>query len=143
MPRKRTVHEVAFRLNHDMALQIAPEIQKFDLGLTKQQLRTMRLIWASENVTLVEIADTLKRNKAQVVRLVDELCNAGMVVRKPNPKDGRSKILSLTPQGTHFFDTIEGIEAKFSDQLTNGISPEDLETFFSVADQLSANLKKI
>lgn len=143
MTRKRSIHEVAFRLNHDMALQIAPEVAKMDVGLTAQQLRTMRLIWASENVTLVEIADTLKRNKAQVVRLVDELCKAGMVVRQPNPNDGRSKILTLTEQGEGFFRQIEAIEDRFGAQLTQGISPDDLAAFFRVADQLSANLKAL
>lgn len=141
--RRRTVHEVAFRLSHDMATQIAPEIEKFELGLTKQQMRTMRLIWASDQVTLVDVAKTLKRNKAQVVRLVDELSKAGMVVRKPNPKDGRSKILSLTDRATNFFKTIEMIEEKFSTQLTEGISRQELDVFFSVADRLSANLRDL
>ena len=143
MTRKRSIHEVAFRLNHDMALQIAPEVAKMDVGLTAQQLRTMRLIWASENVTMMEIADTLKRNKAQVVRLVDELCKAGMVVRRPNPNDGRSKILSLTEQGAGFFHKIEAIEDRFASKLTDGIADEDLQAFFRVADQLSANLKAL
>ena len=143
MPKKRTIHEVAFRLSHDMALQVAPEIEKFELGLTKQQMRAMRLIWAHDQATLVDVASTLKRNKAQVVRLVDELCNAGMVVRKPNPKDGRSKLLSLTQRATDFFDAVEAIEEKFSAQMTDGISEQDLATFFAVADKLSANLKDL
>ena len=143
MSKKRTIHEVAIRLSHDMALQLAPEVEKFELGLTKQQMRAMRLIWSNDQATLVDVTTTLKRNKAQVVRLVDEFCNAGMVVRKPNPKDGRSKLLSLTPKAVDFFDTIEAIEEKFSAQLTEGVSDKDLKTFFAVADKLSANLKDL
>ena len=143
MSKKSTIHEVAFRLSHDMALQVAPEIEKFELGLTKQQMRALRLIWSNDQATLVDVASTLKRNKAQVVRLIDELCSAGMVVRKPNPKDGRSKLLSLTQKAIHFFETVEAIEAKFSEQLIDGIAPRDLDIFYSVADRLSANLREI
>ena len=141
--RRRTVHEVAFRLSHDMATQIAPEIEKFELGLTKQQMRAIRLIWASDQVTLVDVAKTLKRNKAQVVRLVDELCKAGMVVREPNPNDGRSKILTLTDKASNFFKSVEETEAKFSAELTVGISRAELDVFYSVADRLSENLRDL
>jgi len=141
--RKRTVHEVAFRLNMDMTMQIAPRLGALDASLSQQQLRTMRLIWSHDQVTLVDIAQTLKRDKSQVVRLIDELSKADMVAREPNPKDGRSKILKLTPKGEAFFTKIEDIEAQFSDQLVDNIDPKDLDAFFKVADRLSENLKKI
>lgn len=143
MKKTRTVHEVAFRLSHDMSLQIAPRLGELGKTLAPQQLRTMRLIWSGENVTLVDVADTLKRDKAQVVRLIDKLVEAGMVTREPNPEDGRSKILKLTPEGYAFFEGIEALEADFSEKLVEGIARQDLETFFRVSDQLSKNLRDI
>lgn len=143
MGKKRSVHEVAFRLSYDMSLQIAPRLDKVGADLAPQQLRTMRLIWSGDNITLVDIAKMLKRDKAQVVRLVDSLETAGMVVRKPNPADGRSKILKLTPKGNGLFSKIEKIESQFSKQLISGISSSDLQTFFEVSDKLSENLKEI
>ncbi len=143
MKKTRTVHEVAFRLSHDMGQQIAPRLGALGADLAPQQLRTMRLIWSGENVTLVDVADTLKRDKAQVVRLIDKLVEAGMVTREPNPDDGRSKILQLTQKGLAFFEGIEALEAEFSEKLTEGIARKDLETFFRVSDILSKNLRDI
>ncbi|GAA6151328.1 MarR family winged helix-turn-helix transcriptional regulator [Pseudoteredinibacter isoporae] len=143
MSRKRTVHEVAFRLSHDMALQITPRMGELGSGLASQQLRTLRLIWSGDHATLVDVAKTLKRDKAQVTRLIDELCKAGLVERKPNPNDGRSKILALTPKAYTFFERVETIEDEFANELIDGIDPKDLDTFFKVSDQLSRNLREI
>lgn len=141
---KRTVHEVAFRLSHDMSLQITPRLGEIGVDLSAQQMRTMRLIWASaEPVTLVDISKTLKRDKAQIVRLIDSLCRLGVVERVPNPDDGRSKILVLTQSGEDVFRRVEAIEAAFSEQLIDGIPTKDLATFFRVSDHLSRNLKDI
>ena len=117
MAKVRTVHEVAFRLSYDLSMQITPHLEELKTKLAPQQLRAMRQIWAKEESTLIELSKTLKRDKGQVTRLIDELCAMEMVQRIPNPKDGRSKILKLTENGYLFFEKIEAIEAKFSKQL--------------------------
>ena len=143
MAKKRTVHEAVFRLDYDLSLQISPKVQNLDVKLAPQQLRAMRQIWKSKESTLIELSKTLKRDKGQVTRLIDELCTLSMVERIPNPNDGRSKLLRLTDKGLQFFENIEAIEAKFSKQLTKGISKEHLEIFFQVSDHLSDNLREL
>lgn len=143
MGRKRAVHEAAFRLSHDIGLQIGPRLGKVGINLAPQQLRTMRLIWSRNKTTMIDISKTLKRDKAQVTRLIDELCKAGMISRETNPDDGRSKILKLTQKGNALFIRIEKIEAQFSEELIEGISEKDLQIFFDVSDQLSDNLREI
>lgn len=143
MTKKRTIHEVAFRLSYDMGLQIAPKLGDLNINLAPQQMRAMRLIWAKGNTTLIDLSKTLKRDKGQVTRIVDELCKTGMVSREPNPDDGRSKLLMLTNKGKGVFEAIEAIEAKFSEDLIQGISKQELATFFAVSDRLSENMRNI
>ncbi|MEM7332515.1 MAG: MarR family winged helix-turn-helix transcriptional regulator [Chloroflexota bacterium] len=143
MNRNRTIHEVAFRLSYDIGEQIAPSLTNLKISLPRQQLRAMRRVWAKGETTLADLCTTLKRDKGQVARIIDELCNADLLVRKPNPRDGRSKLILLTPQGHQFFEAIEEIEAKFSSKLIEGISKEDLEVFFRVSDQLSENIRTL
>lgn len=143
MGKTRTIHEAVFRLSYDLSLQISPNLQGLKLKLAPQQLRAMRQIWTTKESTLLELSRTLKRDKGQVARLVDDLCALSMVERIPNPKDGRSKLLRLTEQGLEYFENIEAIEASFSKQLTKGISKDHLKIFFEVSDHLSENLKDL
>ncbi len=45
------------------------------------------------------IADAVGIEGASLVRLLDQLCAAGLVIRKEDPTDRRAKVLSLTPEG--------------------------------------------
>ena len=103
----------------------------------------MREIWHLGECTPNTLCGTLKRDKGQVSRIIDELCKADMVVRKPNPDDGRSKLVTLTDAGHEVFEYVDSIEQQFASQLTQGISTADLTTFFSVSDRLAANLQQI
>jgi len=143
MTKKRTIHEAVFRLSYDLGLQISPQLQDLKVKLAPQQLRAMRQIWSDKETTLLELSKTLKRDKGQVTRLIDDLCALSMVERIPNPNDGRSKVLRLTNDGLQFFENIENIEAQFSKQLTKGISKEQLDVFFQVSDHLSKNLREL
>lgn len=139
----RSIHEVAFRLAFDMRLQIAPRSGADGVGITTHQMRIVRLVAAKDRVTLMDVVDTLKRDKAQVTRLINGMEKLGLIRRAPNPNDGRSKILVLADKGAAVIDRMAKIEAEFSKQLTRNLSTEDLETFFRVADKLSDNLKDI
>lgn len=143
MTKKRTIHEVAFRLTYDISEQISPKLADSRISLPRQQIRAMRRVWETGETTLADLCATLKRDKGQVARIVDELSDANLVVREPNPNDGRSKLIKLTPDGSRHFESVEEIEAELSNKLTKGISKEDLEVFFRVSDQISENIRNM
>lgn len=140
MAKARTIHEAVFRLSYDLSTQISPNVENQSSKLAPQEFRAMRHIWAQKESTLIGIAKMLKRDKGQVARLIDGLCRIEMIERVPNPKDGRSKLLILTPKGYQLFEKVEAIERSFSSQLTKGIDQESLDTFFLVADKILENL---
>ena len=143
MTRKRTVHEVAFRLSFDMHTLMAGKVGNSGVELTPLKMRTMRVIWAADDVTAQDIVQVLKRDKAQVARMIEDLVAQKLVRRDTNPKDRRSKLLHLTARGEKIFETVEQVERSFSSDLVKGIKKTDLETFYKVADAISENLKSL
>ncbi|WP_420628887.1 MarR family winged helix-turn-helix transcriptional regulator [Candidatus Leptofilum sp.] len=141
--RQRTVLEVAFRLQYDVRDVFADRLHQLDIDLVPMQMRALRAIWSADAVTSQHIVGTLKRDKAQVTRLVNELVARNLVYREPNPEDKRSKLLKLTDEGGAIFRQIEDIEKVVFDEMVQGIDEADLETFFRVADQLSENMRQI
>lgn len=141
--RKRTVLEVAFRLQYDVRNVMGDRLHQLDIDLVPMQMRTLRIIWSADNVTSQYIVSALKRDKAQVTRLVNELVARNLVYREPNPEDKRSKILKLTDEGNQIFQQIEDIEKGVFDEMVKGINAEDLQTFFRVADQLTKNMRQM
>lgn len=141
--RKRTILEVAFRLQYDVRDTLSERLHQLDLDLVPLQMRALRTIWSADDVTSQHIAMRLKRDKAQITRLVNELCARNLVYREPNPKDNRSKILKLTDEGHQIFHQIENVEEGVFNKMIKGIDEEDLQTFFRVADKLSENMQQM
>ena len=79
MNRKRTVHEVAFRLSFDMQTLMAGKVGDFGVELTPLKMRILRVIWSADDVTAQDITLVLKRDKAQVARIVEDLVKQNLV----------------------------------------------------------------
>ncbi len=137
------VHEAVFQLYLDLAACLTKGGQLSDISLTSMELRSMRAIKSSQNATPAEIAQILKRDRGQVTRLIGDLTKKSMVTSKPNPDDGRGRLLALTDQGEAIFAKVAAEEAKIHSKLMIGIEPNQLDVFFQVAGQLSANAAKI
>ncbi|GJD69870.1 Transcriptional regulator SlyA [Methylobacterium gnaphalii] len=58
------------------------------------------------------LAEAVGIEGPSLVRLLDQLCAAGLVERKEDPTDRRAKVLSLTPAG---LSTVAKMEADLAD----------------------------
>jgi DNA-binding MarR family transcriptional regulator len=71
-----------------------------EFGLTES---TGSLLWAlapsTEPVVMRQLAKKLNFDPSNITLLSDRLERAGLVERRSNPADGRTRILALTPNG--------------------------------------------
>lgn len=68
-------------------------------GMLPGAYKVFTTIVRRESITLSALADTLMSDKGQISRTVRELEQLGLVQRTPDPDDGRSSLLSPTPEG--------------------------------------------
>lgn len=96
-----------------------------------------------EGISQSELADALTIEPASMVRIIDQLSEAGLVRREKSPLDRRVKTLWFTETGR---DTIAQIEAQLVQlraRVFADISQADLEAtlrVFKVLDQAAAQL---
>ena len=140
---KPLIHEAVFALGFDLKTAMSDAVKKLDIGLTAPHLRALRLIWSGDNVTSQEISQSLRRDKAQVARIVSELLNRKLVRRIENPDDKRSQFLVVTAKGSEIFESVAKIEIALQDVVLQGISAKDVATFVKVAKQVSENIRNI
>lgn len=68
-------------------------------GMLPGAYKVFTTIVRREHMTISALAEMLMADKGQISRTVRELENLGLVVRTPDPTDGRSSILAATPEG--------------------------------------------
>jgi MarR family transcriptional regulator, 2-MHQ and catechol-resistance regulon repressor len=63
------------------------------------RMRLLHVLASEGDQTMTELANALGVTQRRVTDLVDALGEDGLVERRPNPKDGRSTVVSLTKAG--------------------------------------------
>ena len=78
---------------------LADNAQRVSPGMLPAAYKVFTTIVRREQVTLSALAETLMADKGQISRTVRELEDLGLITRTRDPEDGRSSLLSPTPEG--------------------------------------------
>jgi MarR family transcriptional regulator, transcriptional regulator for hemolysin len=86
------------------------------------------------------VAEALGVEPPSLVRIIDQLVAAGLVLRQDDPADRRAKTLHLTAEGRRCAAQLEELLLPFRRELFAGIAQADIETCVRVLAQLDAAL---
>ncbi|MDD3771191.1 MAG: MarR family transcriptional regulator [Weeksellaceae bacterium] len=70
-------------------------------------------------------------------RTLKNLEERGLIVRKPNPEDGRSVLIVLTEDGLTMRNVSKEVVLRFYEAINENISQEELTTFFNVLQKIN------
>jgi len=83
-----------------------------------------------------QVADAVGIEPPSLVRIVDQLVAAGLVLRQDDPSDRRAKTLSLTMDGRRMADRLEKALVPFRRELFKDMPQADVEACVRVLMQL-------
>src|SRR5260370_5768056 len=121
MPLER---EVAFNIN-DVArlLKTYADQRARDLGMTRDEWAVLARVERSEGLKQCELADTLDLQPITLTRLIDRLCDGGLIERRSDPDDRRAKRLYLTPAARPVLDGLTRLGQDIMATVLAGIQP--------------------
>ncbi len=93
-----------------------------------------------EAVRQVTLAEHVGIEGPSLVRLLDQLCAAGLVRRDEDPEDKRAKTITLTDEGRAVTARMEARLVSLRARLLEDVSREDLETTLRVLNAFTAAL---
>jgi len=70
-----------------------------EYGMTRAQWGALARLERQEGMTQAEMAEQLEIQPISLLRLIDRLCQQGLVERRPHPHDRRANRLYLTKKG--------------------------------------------
>jgi MarR family transcriptional regulator for hemolysin len=106
-------------------------------------LPVLHIARAGDGMRQRELADIMGIEGPSLVRLLDQLCAAGLVERHPDPADGRAKNLHITPQGRQLASVVEIVLHQLRDEVFAGVSDDDIDATLRTMAALDGALRRL
>jgi MarR family transcriptional regulator, transcriptional regulator for hemolysin len=144
MPTVSSRREFAFIIN-DVArlLRTYADHRAAQFGMTRAQWAVLVRLDRSEGLNQSELADTLDLQPITLTRLLDKLCDSGLIERRPDPDDRRAKRLFLTPAARPLLKQLAGLGEETMNSATEGLSQDDIERMLSELVTVKDNLRRL
>lgn len=107
-----------------------------DLGFRTRDYSILSTV-ATREVTQKELASFLMLNPSQVVSLVDDLEERGLVRRTTSPHDRRAKIVVATKEGRRAFTRAKDLLERTHEDLLSPLTREERDTLLRVLPLLA------
>lgn len=114
------------------------------MKMNDSDLKALRMLAIREqqqrDVSPHELAEHLGVSTAAVTTLIDRLAAQGFAERHPHPRDGRSRILVLTPKAREHFFQHFGSHLSTMRELMEPMDSTDLHTIAGFLETLATRL---
>src|ERR1700691_4765213 len=121
MPPVSRRREFAFILNDvSRLLRTYADYRAAQFGMTRAQWAVLVRLDRSEGLNQSELADTLDLQPITLTRLLDKLCDSGLIERRPDPEDRRAKRLFLTPAAHPLLEQLAILGEENMNRATGG-----------------------
>ena len=111
-------------------------------GVTRIQWIALYYIQSKEQISQRELSRLLNVKDSSVGRLLDRLERDGLVIRHQSSFDRRIINVTLTEEGDRLTTSLLPLGEKFNDDLTAGLSDEELQVFSKVLSRMMRNVSE-
>jgi DNA-binding MarR family transcriptional regulator len=109
------------------------------IGLTLTKLLALRLLAeAGEPLPLGQLADRLSCVKSNITQIVDRLEADGLVARKPDPGDRRTRLAALTATGRRLCQEATRMQQDTERELAGRLTREEAQSLGALLTKMRA-----
>jgi MarR family transcriptional regulator for hemolysin len=120
------------------------DIEQAEVILSIEQHAVLHILNERESdVILNEMAEAMGKDKSSILRIIDILEKKELVRRAVDQKDRRKKYLMVTKKGEQVIEKFLEIEAELRTELKEGLTKEDMKTFYKVVCHIKTKAKQM
>jgi MarR family transcriptional regulator for hemolysin len=124
MPHRSQNREILFTISDVGRLLRTYADQKARLhGMTRAQWAVLLQLERREGLKQSDLAECLDIQPITLTRLVDRLCDNGLIERRPDPNDRRAKLLYLTAAARPLLERIAAQVEELAETVLAGVEP--------------------
>jgi MarR family transcriptional regulator, transcriptional regulator for hemolysin len=110
-------------------------------GITRAQWTVLTRLDRQEGMTQAEMAEVLEIQPISLVRLIDRLCEQGLVERRPHPSDRRANRLYLTSDGRRMIVELGPLAREVAGEVLDSLSEAEIADLLQKLLRLKDNIR--
>ena len=114
------------------------ELREHDL--TRRQVGTLMHVHRGLARSASDLTRMLRVDSTAVTRMVDRLEERGLLVREPDPEDGRRQLLHLTDEAEALMPLVMDVARRVEARFEDAVAARDLEAFHRVLMRMLENV---
>ena len=143
MPSRSPSRELLFLIS-DVArmLRTCADQRARQHGMTRAQWAVLLRLERHEGLKQSDLAEILDVQPITLTRLVDRLCDNGLIERRADPNDRRAKRLHLTPAARPLLDRIQDHVEELGQTVLDNVSASGIDAMMTHLGTARENLKQ-
>lgn len=112
-----------------------------EYGMTRAQWAVLGRLERQEGMMQAEMAEALEIAPISLVRLVDRLCDQGLIERRPHPTDRRANRLYLTDKGRETLTHLAPLGREITADVLGATTEMEAEVLLESLLRMKNNIK--
>ena len=137
-PRKRAIGRKLTVISRQLWQQFDQNVQ--GAGVSRAKWGLISAVARNPGTTQRSIAAMLEVTEVTAGRMIDRLCEDGLLERRENAQDRRGYCVFLTPASKPLLDRLGEAAARYEAEAFAGLSDEDLERLENLLDVIAGNI---
>lgn len=106
------------------------------------QGRILYVLWQNEDISISSLSAQTSLANTTLTNMLDRMENMGLIVRKPDLKDRRNKLIALTEKAKSLQDDYTRISQQMNEIYYTGFTDAEIMLFESYLQRILSNLEK-
>ena len=110
-------------------------------GITSAQWAVLATVERNEGMKQTELAEAMEMQPITLTRLIDKLCDQGLIERRGDETDRRVNRLYLKKAARPLLGKLAGLRSELTATALDGISPADAHRMLALLDAIRENVR--
>ena len=106
------------------------------------QGRILYVLWQCEDISISSLSSKTSLANTTLTSMLDRMESAGLIVRKPDPADRRSRLIALTDKAKALQHDYELVSQQMNERYYIGFTESEIRQFEGYLQRVLENLEK-
>lgn len=106
------------------------------------QGRILYVLWQNDEISISNLSAQTSLANTTLTAMLDRMESMGLIVRKPDPKDRRNRLIALTEKAKALQDDYNRISEQMNEIYYTGFTETEIVQFESYLQRVLHNLEK-